>query len=284
MIRKQSDIYSGILARNRDSSNERWSKAEVYNAINDALDEWRGRVSVPVTYTLSSYGDDHYYDLPAWMTGTVEVQQYIYSDEYENDTSGDGQWVIVPSSYTQHNASGTRQLVVPYPTEYDSGRILTWIQNGPLPNATITLSSDITASDTSMTVGTSDTGYDLEDAGYVIVDNEWIFYAGLDRSSYPTSLVLSGLVRGQEGTTAASHDASDTVEWGVAVEDARLYEVLRAQVYAKMHELFLTDASPKEIDTHQWMMRWNDQKVRNFWRSYMPAKQPVWKLNRQGIL
>lgn len=283
MIRSQSDIYNSILPRQRDTSNARWSKTEIYNAINDSLDEWRNRVSYPVTYNLASFGNAYEYDIPYWMGENVELQQYVYTDELEQDVLDDGLWQDVPAQHIEVSVDGTRTIVAPYLSTATNGRLVTWLTNGPLPNADIELTSNITASSDEIVLETASTGYAYPEAGHVKVGTEWMFYAGVDSSSYPSSITLENVRRGQVGTTAATHSDGDAIEWGVFMTDGRLAEQLRNQVASKMHELFLTDASPHELDTHKWIMRWNQDKVRMFWRTWTPQRQAKMRLSRRGV-
>ena len=67
---------------------------------------------------------------------------------------------------------------------------------------TSTLSADINASATSLTIASSTS---FASSGTVIIDNELITYTGNSGGT------LSGLTRGANGTTAASHSSGDTV-------------------------------------------------------------------------
>ena len=50
--RAQNEILADTQAERRDTAADRWTTTEVYRCLNRALDEWDGRVSVPMLYTI----------------------------------------------------------------------------------------------------------------------------------------------------------------------------------------------------------------------------------------
>jgi hypothetical protein len=92
------------------------------------------------------------------------------------------------------------------PNKLTQGRpIQVWInrQSGNTNKTTVTLSANITATDTTITV--SDTSQ-LAAQGYIQLDNEIIWYANVST----TSNQLINCARGQANTTAAAHSATPT--------------------------------------------------------------------------
>jgi hypothetical protein len=109
---------------------------------------------------------------------------------------------------TQSDLNITRISVSTYatiPNKLQSARpIQVWIQrlSGEIAPTTATLSSAITATDTSITLSSV---VDLAAAGFIKLDNEIINY------TYISGNTLGGVFRGQAYTTAASHTAGTAV-------------------------------------------------------------------------
>ena len=111
-------------------------------------------------------------------------------------------------SSTQADLTITRISVSTYatiPNKLQQARpIQVWIQrlSGQASPANATLSSTINATTTTITLSSTAS---LPSAGFVRIDSEDILYQWLDGNS------LGGVVRGQNGTTAASHTAGATI-------------------------------------------------------------------------
>jgi len=111
-------------------------------------------------------------------------------------------------SSTQADLTITRISVSTYatiPNKLQQARpIQVWIQrlSGQASPANATLSSTINSTTTTITLSSTAS---LPSAGFVRIDSEDILYQWLDGNS------LGGVVRGQNGTTAASHTAGATI-------------------------------------------------------------------------
>lgn len=111
-------------------------------------------------------------------------------------------------SSTQADLTITRISVSTYatiPNKLQQARpIQVWIQrlSGQVSPANATLSSTINSTTTTITLSSTAS---LPSAGFVRIDSEDILYQWLDGNS------LGGVVRGQNGTTAASHTAGATI-------------------------------------------------------------------------
>lgn len=109
---------------------------------------------------------------------------------------------------TQADLNITRISVSTYatiPNKLAPGRpIQVWVQrlSGQVSPANATLSGTITASTTTITLSSTAS---LPSAGFIRIGLEDIYYGWLDGTS------LGGVVRGQNGTTAASHTSGATV-------------------------------------------------------------------------
>ena len=111
-------------------------------------------------------------------------------------------------SSTQADLTITRISVSTYatiPNKLQQARpIQVWIQrlSGQVSPANATLSSTIDSTTTTITLSSTAS---LPSAGFVRIDSEDILYQWLDGNS------LGGVVRGQNGTTAASHTSGTTI-------------------------------------------------------------------------
>jgi hypothetical protein len=111
-------------------------------------------------------------------------------------------------SSTQADLTITRISVSTYatiPNKLQQARpIQVWIQrlSGQVSPANATLSSTINSSTTTITLSST---VSLPSAGFIRIDSEDILYQWLDGNS------LGGVVRGQNGTTAASHTSGATI-------------------------------------------------------------------------
>lgn len=273
-VRSQADIKTAVRAMLRDTGSARWTDVEVYQALNMALSAWHGRVSVPMLYTLTGGFDGgvNEYALPSFIRppfrpqflalgadGVMvdDVESYDWQDirDYDVDPDGEGGYVLRVRS----------------PVASTEGRILWYARNGAVPTTVpaIPAAGDITASSTSVAVNAA---VDVEDAGYVLCGVEWMQYAGLTRASGATT--LANLVRGLNGTTAASHAAAATVTWGIAAPTPDLYQQLQDATAMYMHQMFLGQASPSERDLHERMISYFKANADQFWRRYVPSRSP----------
>jgi hypothetical protein len=111
-------------------------------------------------------------------------------------------------SSTQADLTITRISVSTYatiPNKLQQARpIQVWIQrlSGQVSPANATLSSTINSTTTAITLSSTAS---LPSAGFIRIDSEDILYQWLDGNS------LGGVVRGQNGTTAASHTSGATI-------------------------------------------------------------------------
>jgi len=145
-------------------------------------------------------------------------------------------------------------------------RIIFRARNSPAPVTDPTLSSQCLLTATTAVLGAA---VDVGDVGWVKMEAEWIQYAGVTRAA--SSTTLNNLVRGLWGTTAATHAATTTtVYWGISAPKIELFPQLYDQVMSYMHEMFITDGSPKEQETHERMMLFYEERVSRYWRRHVP--------------
>jgi hypothetical protein len=286
-LRDQATILADAEARLRDTTNARWTDAEIYRALNDALTTWHGRVSVPNIYTVTGgwVSGDPDYTLPAYINSSTIIPQMRRTIPYAlwgQVVVDDSQtWVDVPGWTIESTATGGRVLrfdINPFSTE---GRIIWYGINGQVPATVPTLDAEIgDATTTALTLGSV---VDCLDHGFVKIDKEWIQYSGVTRAATTTSLM--SLVRGYPGgAAAATHLAAASVYWGVAMPRLELYRVLLDQTFVFMHELYLTDAAPRETQTHQQMVGYYQGRIDKFWRTWIPQRRPRIVMDRRFLL
>ena len=146
-------------------------------------------------------------------TGTITLVQGQNTYALPDDTIDLLEHVIRTGANvtaTQADLSITRISVSTYatiPNKIQQARpIQVWIQryNGQTSPTGLTLSSSITATDTTIALNSA---IGLPAAGFVKIDNEIINY------SYISGNTLYNCFRGQQNTTAASHTSTTAVYW-----------------------------------------------------------------------
>ncbi len=286
-LQSQSDLLALYKQEMRDSQATRWQTKEYYNAINRALQAQAMRGAwVPYIYTISGgfLVGTYEYTIPWYIREPLDVQQKITVVQNEDgypiyvNSSTVQTWVDVPAYEIEPDGSGGQKLrlgVNPWPNE---ARIIWWAENSRLPQAVPTLNADITSSTTSLVISSKPS---IGPAGYVKVDDEWIGYADYDVST--TTTTLNNLMRGLNGTAAASHTAGASVAWGVAAMREDLYFQLANQVYANLHNLFLTNSAPQETQNHIFQVRFYQQMADEYWNRFTPTRTAKMRLTPRGM-
>jgi hypothetical protein len=269
--RTTDQIYAALRARVRDTTPGRWQNAEVYAAINSALDTWDNRVLIPHVYSLDYATTTREYDLPQYIRKPLDVQYLEFG-------GGETTWCDYNAYQLRPNSDGGLTLHLSYYPFPGDGRIIFWTPNSRIPNESVALSDAIDSDDTSLTV---DAAVEADDCGYVQVGTEWIGYAGLTLGT--DSITLNNLERGALGTTAAAHDDGTNVLWGIAAHRNDLFTMLERQAMVFLHEMFLSDGSAQETEVHERIMNWNMQMLDKFWRAYVPMRSPKVVLTSQAI-
>lgn len=272
-LRNQLDLLNNVESHMRDTSNYRWSEAEIYGALNDAVRSWNDRVSIPAIYDPGANwpSDVHYIDIPTGIDPATVVTQIRYlpaenSDEVVDtwyDASG---WRVEPT-----DVFGSRIRVNFQPTsEY---RLLYWITNGTMPVVVPNLADELTDTATSVTLVTT---AEVGDNGFLLIDNEWIHYRGVERGA--ATITCQNMTRGLLTSVAATHTADTPVYWCVATVRQDLYNQLLDQARAFLHELTLIAAAPQSRDVHERMVSYYQARADAFWRRHWPARPARWKV------
>lgn len=270
-LRTYAELVTDLQAMARDTTPARWTAAETRRCLSRAVENWADRVATPAVYTISGglVAGVYDYTLPNYVQGAIQVQVQ-YSTVYDPPDSVT-EWVDVRRFNVLPNTSGGRTLHILDALDdiaaTSNARILYRARNSPAPTADPTLSGTCAAGATTAALGSAVL---VADTGWVKMEGEWIQYAGATRAASATT--LTNLVRGQWGTTAASHNAAVTVYWGICVPNPHVLTQLYDQAFAYLHELYLTNASPKEQETHERMMLYYDNKANAYWRRHTPQR------------
>ncbi len=280
-LRTQTEIVANLKGTMRDSEQNRWTTVEIYQGINHAIDRWGERVKVPFLYSIVDGWQSNLYEyaLPWYVTPPLEVQQRRYSGlnvgslQIDLD-QGASTWIDVTSWDVEPDGLGGYKLrlgTLPYNVD---GRIIWWAKQGRIPTSVLTLESAVgTTTATSLTITGTPT---IGNAGFIKIDDELIAYAGYTQAGGITTLL--NLLRGVNGSTAATHLDNAPVNWCIAVHRPDLYVQLEDQTAAYLYGLFLTDASPQEIQHHTFQMRYRQQMADEFWKRYTPLRQTKMRL------
>lgn len=256
----------------RDELNERWSTHEMQEALLSALGEWAGRVSCEAVYTLTDgwTSDTLRYTLPPYMDATrIEPQFQGPVDEWLTiswQESSDRRWLTFPNWRVVDGVLELGQWMIA------PGRIVFWVT----PQCTEeTALVDGAHSATVTTITLASVPDDAPLAGWVKIGNEWMSYAGIDL----TTLQLQNVGRGERGAAATISDQA-TVEWGICAPTPQLWQQLTDAARARLHEMYLTDASPRETTTHERMVQFYRMRADQFWRGWAPKRQPRMKIDQ----
>lgn len=285
-LRTQAELLQTIKQVMRDTASNRWTASEIYVAINQSLDKWSRRVSVPFIYNITDGFETstYEYSLPYYIRPPLDVQQKRYTGisasniQFDLD-QGSSTWQDVPAWAIEPDGSGGHKLrlgILPY--EVDA-RIIWWAPNGHVPLSVPNTSAAITTT-TATTLTLTGVPY-IANAGFVKIDQEIIAYAGKSQSA--TITTLTNLTRGYAGTTAATHTITTPCYWMVGVHREDLFAQLANQARAYLYSLFLTDAAPREIEHHTFQMRYWQQSADEFWKTYAPNRSPKMRLSAEVI-
>lgn len=269
LLKAQNQILADLRARVRDNAADRWTDAECYGAINDALLTWQDRVRVPHLYTITGgwVAGTLEYTLPDWIRSNAiqpqmkMPQQFTAASAYRLLTET---WQDIPGWRIEPNASNQRVLkfsVSPYSAE---GRLIWWGSNMPLPISPVTLNDPLATADTVIEISGE---VDCAEYGWLKIGSEWMQYSGVDRSQ--PGLGINNLVRGlSQGAEAYDHNDGESIYFGVAMPKAELYRVLINQAIVHLHELYLGNASGRETQLHQEMIGYYTGLVQQFWKNW----------------
>lgn len=291
-IMPQSDIIEELSVRASVSGDSPWNTKQMYAGINGALRTWN-RVRIPYIYTISGgwSGNSYTVALPSYMDHNYVRPQILSTVTHPYVEFGDNAlttWIDLPGWLTEPDGSGgwtLRLTGLPYA---EQGRIMFWMNPLPVPPMADgefpTITGDITSASTSVTISTPHR--QIPQVGYILIEGEWLQYAGIEGNAGESTWTLSNLTHAVLNTTnvSQSHSSGAEVEWGVPADDVSLYEILLTKAESILHRMFLTSGAPNEKEDHKWAMRYLDAEVAEAWKGYSPSWQPKLLLNTGDLL
>lgn len=273
-----------------ESAADRWTDAQIYAAISLALQSWQGRVRTPYLYTIPDgwVSGTYEYTLPDYIEAkTVQPQARVSPFDWIDGFVVEGRetWTDILAFDVEPASTGGSVLRLHYSNPRssvvgasDEGRVLWWGAPGPVPTATPTLSAGIDADDTSMTIASKPI---IGRVGYTKIGTEWIQYSGYTEGA--TTLTLTNLVRGLNGTTAASHSTSDSAVWGVSLETMALATHLYNNTLMYLMQMYLMNPSSREAGQYEKLLVLLQSNVDKFWKGWKPSRPMRIRLSRQAI-
>lgn len=267
-LKGQHELERNIALRMRDPENKRWTRAEIYRAINDAMDNWRGRVYIPLIYT---------FDAPmSWAMTTYTIPAYIespfmlqFQDAFSREWHTLDRYELEPVM----NDANEQLVRIVRPCDSTATRIIWWGSNGHMSDQDTTLLTRIAKTGAGSDYANVDTDQYIGDAGYIQVDDELMYYNSLTpNTGADGGFRVNLLQRAVNWTRQATHDKGTAVQRCVAVPDERLWEALYMQATRYLNLLYLTDASARERVAHEKMVNYADGWLAAFWRSWTPNR------------
>lgn len=284
LLRSQTEMLADLQALMRDNGAVRWTAAEVYGAINRALGDWQGRVSLPALYAPASLAwslTQYEYDLPSYINENRIQPQYlapIYQPGVILPTNATT-WLDLMGWTVEPTATGGRKLRFAQPPTNTAGRIIHWLTPTKIPTTVPTLSSSCAAGATSAVIGSV---VDCDNVGWVKIDQECIGYSGVTRTASQTT--LTNLVRAQCDTADVLHNSAAGVAFCVGYPRADVLGQLYDRAMAWMHTMFFQVAAPQERDVHGQMIRLFGQRADDFWRKWQPGRAPRMVLHSRAVM
>jgi hypothetical protein len=284
----QSELLANIRTLLMESTADRWTDSNIYAAMSMALQSWHGRVRTPYTYTVPGgwVAGTYDYTLPTYIEAkTIQPQAKRLLYDYLESGEGDETWFDITAYDIEPSDSGAMVLRLHYgQSRYDvvgastEGRIIHWAAPGPVPTTPPTLSAGIDADDTSLTIASKPS---IGRVGYTKIGDEWLQYSGYTEGD--TTLTLTNLVRGLNGTTAASHSTSDGVLWGISVETMALLNLLYDCTRMYLMQMYLSNPSSRETGQYEKQLVLFQNNVKDFWRGWRPSRPMRMRLSRMAI-
>lgn len=262
-LRSQAELAGEYEYLLRDTAGERWDRAEIYRALNLALQGWAGRVSVPFRWEPAERWPEETAAilLPEWMPDRFEVQVLADAEK--------GIWMDLLNRRTLRTADGSQMELHALGAMGLAYRILYYATNGPVPVAPPHVLGGLPEEGAALVV---DAELNISPVGVVLVGSEYVQYAGVEVGGSTTTLY--NLRRGAADSAAASHPSGATVYWCVMAPDLGLWRQLADQVRAHLHELFLADGAPRDRDQHERMVSFYQGRADAFWRGWLPGRSP----------
>jgi hypothetical protein len=284
--RGQVQLRTDILTLLDDTSNARWTDAQVYTAINQALSMWGGRVLVPHLYQPTDYSWDnntYEYTLPAWLDGryiTPQMRRVIPYNGYPLTSDGTETWVDIPGfSIEPTTGEGRKLRFQSMPFDVDA-RILYWTQQPQVFTTLPTFTSNFTSAATTASFSANATNQ-YPSAAYFKTEDEFFFGTYSTRAA--GNITYTVAARGLFSAFTDTANSGTSVQMAVVVPDERLFVQLMDSAMAILHRMRFGLASPEERSVHGQMIQLYQAQADKFWRSWTPNRPIKMRLDRRAL-
>ena len=270
-IRSQSDLLAELNVLVRDGSNTRWTAAEKYAALNQVLMTWAELVKLEHIYTISGgwQAATYEYALPSYVRPPIYPELLRRVPDIAYTVLGvTTKWQDVPGWELVSDGNGGQVIRLSAPPRTLDGQVAFYSPNSRVPTTIPVTSGSTSSTATTMLISTA---IDIDDVGYIKCESEYIAYYGVTRGASTTT--LNNLIRGLNGSTAATHAGGSSVYWCVGVDDLRLWRLLFDQWKSSLAELFLQDGGTHERAAYQQNLGFYSQLAANFWAGYSPKRR-----------
>lgn len=271
-LRTQGSLLDELRIKVRGDEGERWDNPlEYYTALNEVLYVWADQVKMPHVYTIPGgyLASIYEYTLPNYLRPPFypellrRVPYYDYTVESLTE-----RWQPAPGWEVVGNGAGGQVLRLYSPPRNVEGQVGFYSPNSRVPVTIPETSGSTSSTATTMTLGSA---VDVDEVGHVKVDSEILAYYGVTYNASTT--VLNNLIRGLNGTTAATHDTAREVQWCIGVDTPALWGLLFDMWKSRLHAYYMQDGGTHETGRHEKGMGYYDQKEINFWARYKPRRQ-----------
>lgn len=283
--RKQSDIAALILRAMNVTAGTRFTTAQTYLAMDNALMTMGDRAAQPFQYTFSITNGTREYTLPIYIDGpgiTVQWRSTIWPWNVADGDDEERVWDTVLMWRLYPNATGTRTLRFEIDPPTTDGRILYWATPYPIPtptNGTLPVTNaEISSSATSVVLTSKP---NIGRNGYTKIGSEWMEYHGVTEAA--STLTLTNLVRGIFGTTAATQTIGSTVEWGLAFNNPMLYDILQHEAIANLCSLYMLNPGA-DSDKYENMWKREKQLAYEGWLKVPGSRQGQSRPHHMGLI
>lgn len=285
-VRSQLQLRTEILTMLGDTSNARWTDAQVYTAINQALAMWGGRVLTPHLYQPTDYAWDnntYEYTLPNYIDERyIQPQQRrtIPYNGYPMTSDGTETWVDVVGWSVEPTTTGGRKLrfqSVPFAVD---ARIIYWAQAPQVFTTIPTLTSNFLSTSTTIAFSANATN-SYPGICYLKTEDEYVLatYSTRIASTITYNVVAKGLFN----TFTDTANSGTNVYMAVVAPDERLFVQLHDQAMAILHRLRFGLASPEERSVHGQMIQLYQSQADKFWKSWTPNRPIKWVPDRRAL-
>ena len=267
-LRSRSELLARIRARLNDTGGTpRFSTIQIYEAMNEAILMWAGRVLTPFVYNLTDgfTSTTRDYSLPRYIDPAFMELQWKRPDWRYNTDGDEREWETIYGWQAYPAGEETWTLRLDIGSSATLARIIYYVTPGPIP---ITDAAPITDG----AMGPADTSVALTTTpvvgrnGHILIGGEIMEYHGFTIGP----MTLTNLVRGTHGTVAATHTDASPVAWMIPAHDMGLYTQLQHQTLANLQDIYL--ANTAQVEHTRYEGNWNrwQSMADVYWRRHIP--------------